>query len=190
MLFGLQRADRIDSRGASSRQVARECSDGEEDQRDHRKRDGIVRCDAEQVRGQPNRSGPRHRPRTNAPPRVGSTRPAGVIWVLEEALLSKARGGLDPHPAVRYALDVFDRSNGARAVGDVVQGIGISSRRFWELFRNEVGLSPKAFCRICRFNEVLRRIAADDCRLGRRRALVRLLRSGAFQSRLSCVCRT
>jgi transcriptional regulator GlxA family with amidase domain len=78
--------------------------------------------------------------------------------VLEEALLSKARDGLDRHPAVRYALDVFDRTNGARTVGDVVQGIGISSRRFWELFRNEVGLSPKAFCRIRRFNEVLTHI--------------------------------
>ena len=49
-------------------------------------------------------------------------------------------------------------TNGARTVGDVVQGIGISSRRFWELFRNEVGLSPKAFCRIRRFNAVLTHI--------------------------------
>jgi len=78
--------------------------------------------------------------------------------VLEEALLTTARGRFGRHPAVRYALDVFDRSNGARAVSDVVQGIGISSRRFWELFRSEVGLSPKAFCRIRRFNEVLRRL--------------------------------
>jgi len=78
--------------------------------------------------------------------------------VLEEALQTIARGRLDRHPAVRHALDVFDRSNGARAVTNVVQGIGISSRRFWELFRNEVGLSPKAFCRIRRFNEVLTQI--------------------------------
>jgi hypothetical protein len=55
--------------------------------------------------------------------------------ILEEALLLKARHGFDRHPAVRYALDVFDRSNGARAVSDVVQRIGISSRRFWEVFR-------------------------------------------------------
>ena len=78
--------------------------------------------------------------------------------ILEEALLAKARRALDRHAAVRYALEVFERSNGARAVGDVVEGTGISSRRFWELFRNEVGLSPKTFCRIRRFNEVLKRI--------------------------------
>ena len=87
-----------------------------------------------------------------------STTAESRFQVLEEALLSKARDGLDRHPAVRHALDVFDRTNGARTVGDVVQRIGISSRRFWELFRNEVGLSPKAFCRIRRFNEVLTHI--------------------------------
>ena len=78
--------------------------------------------------------------------------------ILEEALLTRARGSLDRHPAVRYALGMFESSNGARRVGDVVQRIGLSSRRFVELFRSEVGLSPKAFCRIRRFNEALRRI--------------------------------
>ena len=77
--------------------------------------------------------------------------------ILEEALRTRARG-LERHPAVRYALDAIDRSHGARAVGDVVHGIGISPRRFWELFRHEVGLSPKAFCRVRRFNDVLQRI--------------------------------
>jgi AraC-like DNA-binding protein len=77
---------------------------------------------------------------------------------LEEALLTAARGSFDRHPAVRYALAAFDRSNGALTVGDVVQRIGLSSRRFVELFQCEVGLSPKAFCRIRRFNEVLRRV--------------------------------
>ncbi len=73
--------------------------------------------------------------------------------ILERALLDRARDRLDCHPAVRYALNLFDRSNGARPVSDVVQGIGMSPRRFIELFRNQVGLSPKVFCRIRRFNE-------------------------------------
>lgn len=78
--------------------------------------------------------------------------------ILERALLDNARGQLDRHPAVRYALGLFDHSNGARPVSDVVRRIGISSRRFVELFWSEVGLSPKLFCRIRRFNETLRRI--------------------------------
>lgn len=78
--------------------------------------------------------------------------------LLEETLLTRARGRFDRNAAVRYALDVFDRSNGVRRVGDVIQRIGLSPRRFRELFRSEVGLSPKAFCRIRRFNEALKRI--------------------------------
>jgi AraC-like DNA-binding protein len=78
--------------------------------------------------------------------------------VLEEALRMAARGCFERHPAVRYALDAFDRSNGARPVGGVIERIGLSARRFGDLFRAEVGLSPKAFCRIRRFNTVLTRI--------------------------------
>ena len=78
--------------------------------------------------------------------------------ILERSLLDHARGQLDRHPAVRFALALFDDSQGARPVSDVVGRIGISSRRFVELFRSEVGLSPKLFCRIRRFNETLRRV--------------------------------
>jgi AraC-like DNA-binding protein len=78
--------------------------------------------------------------------------------VLQEAMLATARGRFERHAAVRYALDAFDRSNGAGPVAEVVQRLGLSPRRFSEVFRREVGLSPKAFCRIRRFNEVLTRI--------------------------------
>jgi AraC-like DNA-binding protein len=78
--------------------------------------------------------------------------------ILEEALLARARDRLAGHPSVRHALQLFERSEGARPVGDVVQRIGISPGRFIELFRSEVGLSPKLFCRIRRFNEALHRI--------------------------------
>jgi AraC-like DNA-binding protein len=84
--------------------------------------------------------------------------PEDRFRILERALLEHARDRLDRHPAVRYALGAFDRSKGARRVSDVVRRIGMSPRRFVELFRSEVGLSPKVFCRIRRFNEALRRI--------------------------------
>jgi AraC-like DNA-binding protein len=78
--------------------------------------------------------------------------------LLERTLLQKGADRLDGHPAVRYAIREFDRSNGSRPVNDVVQQIGMSSRRFVELFRRQVGLSPKVFCRIRRFNHALRQI--------------------------------
>jgi len=81
--------------------------------------------------------------------------------VLEETLLARARGHFERHPAMRYALDSFERSNGKRRVADVIQRIGLSPRRFRDLFLSEVGVSPKTFCRIRRFNEVLKRIELD-----------------------------
>jgi AraC-like DNA-binding protein len=87
-----------------------------------------------------------------------SETPEQRFRILEQTLLDRARGRFDRHPGVHYALALFDRSNGARPVGDVVQRIGISPRRFVDVFRSEVGLSPKLFCRIRRFNEALRRI--------------------------------
>jgi AraC-like DNA-binding protein len=87
-----------------------------------------------------------------------ATSPEQRFQILEHALLTRARGSLNRHPAVGYALRVFDGSNGTCPVSDVIQQTGLSSRRFVELFQSEVGLSPKAFCRIRRFNEVLRRI--------------------------------
>jgi AraC-like DNA-binding protein len=87
-----------------------------------------------------------------------ATTAAERFRILEQTLLTRTHGSLNRHPAVRHALALFDGSNGARRVDDVVQRIGLSSRRFVDLFRSEVGLSPKAFCRIRRFNEALRRI--------------------------------
>jgi AraC-like DNA-binding protein len=78
--------------------------------------------------------------------------------ILERTLLERMRGQPERHPAVSYALELIDRSRGTRPVGEVIQSIGISSRRFVELFRNQVGLSPKLFCRIRRFTEALREI--------------------------------
>jgi AraC-like DNA-binding protein len=77
---------------------------------------------------------------------------------VEQALLASRRDRLAPHRAVRYALAAFDGSPGAHRVDEVVARIGISSRRFADVFRSEVGLSPKAFCRVRRFNDVLTRI--------------------------------
>jgi len=78
--------------------------------------------------------------------------------ILEQALLGRARGRFDRHPAVTHAMALFDRSNGDISVGDAVRRTGLSQRRLVELFWNEVGLSPKRYCRVRRFNDVLRRI--------------------------------
>jgi AraC-like DNA-binding protein len=83
--------------------------------------------------------------------------PVERFRILEAALLERARGRLEAHPAVRYAVSMFDRC-ASIPVTTVVDRVGISQRHFVDLFRDEVGCSPKVFCRVRRFNDVLQRI--------------------------------
>ena len=62
------------------------------------------------------------------------------------------------HPAVAYALEQFTTTSNVR---EVVEQSGYSHRRFIELFRRTVGLTPKRYCRVLRFQQVLASVAAD-----------------------------
>ena len=89
---------------------------------------------------------------------VAASTPEAKLRVLEQALLEAARGTFDRHPAVAHALGVFHRAPGERTVRDVTEDTGLSARRFIDLFEKEVGLTPKLFCRVQRFQQVLRTI--------------------------------
>ena len=49
-----------------------------------------------------------------------------------------------------FALREFQGAAGVRTVADVSGKIGLSSRRFIQVFTDEVGLTPKLFCRVHR----------------------------------------
>jgi AraC-like DNA-binding protein len=68
--------------------------------------------------------------------------------------LQRARLG---HPAVRAAVDAL-RGQDAR-VADVANVVGLSHRRFVEVFEREVGVTPKLYARLQRFHRVKQRIA-------------------------------
>jgi len=70
------------------------------------------------------------------------------------ARLDRAR-----HPAVAYALRTIPR---LRTIAEATREIGMSERRFIATFTNEVGLTPKLYSRICRFQRVLRRVHAME----------------------------
>jgi AraC-like DNA-binding protein len=84
--------------------------------------------------------------------------PEAKLRVLEQALLDRARGAFERHPAVAYALGEFQATPGGRTVRDVKERTGLSARRFIDLFEREVGLTPKLFCRVQRFQGVLQQI--------------------------------
>jgi AraC-like DNA-binding protein len=101
-------------------------------------------------------------------PRAGQLRerllaaatPEARLRILERALLAQAAGRLDRHPAVAFALREFHGLPHTRAIADVTGRIGLSAKRFIQVFSGEVGLTPKLFCRIRRFQRALRRIDA------------------------------
>ncbi|HYR85206.1 MAG TPA: helix-turn-helix transcriptional regulator [Terriglobia bacterium] len=82
--------------------------------------------------------------------------------VLENWLLRIADRPLKHHPAVSFAIREFQNNPGLLTSADVAETVGFSQRRFIELFRNEVGLTPKLFCRVQRFQEVLGMIHKRD----------------------------
>jgi AraC-like DNA-binding protein len=73
--------------------------------------------------------------------------------VLEAALLQRMNVR-EQHPAVRFALAAFGGPVRHR-VADVTERTGLSARRFIDLFRAQVGMTPKMYCRLQRFQSVV-----------------------------------
>jgi AraC-like DNA-binding protein len=82
--------------------------------------------------------------------------------LLEKALLERLNERIELHAAVRYALGEFARVPHIRRVLEVSRETGLSRRRFAQLFREQVGLTPKLYCRLRRFQGVLRQIAVGS----------------------------
>ena len=85
---------------------------------------------------------------------------AAKFQVLESALVERVNQRLELHSAVQYALGEFARAPHIRSVLGVARETGLSRRRFAQLFREQVGLTPKLYCRLHRFQQVLRQIAS------------------------------
>jgi AraC-like DNA-binding protein len=83
--------------------------------------------------------------------------PHARFRILEAALLARLSGSPLRHPAVAYALAAIDAAP-MRTIGEITDRIGLSARRFIEIFTAQVGLTPKLYCRVRRFQEVLARV--------------------------------
>ncbi len=81
-----------------------------------------------------------------------------LLLNLERCLLEQLVRPPELHPAVGYALEQFRRSAHNGRVAAITEQIGLSPRRFIELFRQQTGLTPKVFCRVRRFQHALQAI--------------------------------
>ena len=91
-----------------------------------------------------------------------ASRPTERFELLELALLDHLVASWQPHYAVAFALDTFAQSESHKTVRELARSINLSERRFIEVFRNEVGLTPKLYSRIKRFEQVLAFVQHND----------------------------
>jgi AraC-like DNA-binding protein len=73
---------------------------------------------------------------------------------LEATLIERLRSSLRPHPAVLIALTRLTAPGSRTSIREVARQSGLSHRRFLTIFAADVGLSPKLFSRIRRFQHV------------------------------------
>jgi AraC-like DNA-binding protein len=78
--------------------------------------------------------------------------------LLERELVNRLRAVRRLHPAVAHALEVLPIGLN---VHEVVKETGYSHRRFIALFREEMGLTPKLFSRLLRFQRIMQQFALD-----------------------------
>ena len=81
-----------------------------------------------------------------------------MLATLERCMLQLLIRPPELHPAVAYALQQFAHPSFPARVNTVTGRIGLSSRRFIELFHRQVGLTPKVFCRVHRFQQALQTV--------------------------------
>ena len=78
--------------------------------------------------------------------------PQARFSILEQWLLMQARRPLLWRPALAFALGSLQTT---QTISEVVEQTGLSSRHFIQIFHEAVGLTPKQFARVKRFQEVL-----------------------------------
>jgi AraC-like DNA-binding protein len=91
-----------------------------------------------------------------------ATSTAQRFRLLEQALIDHLQRPLQRHPAVATALAAHERCTASMRTRELARVVGLSERRFIDVFRAEVGTSPKLFDRIQRFQRVLAQTRVAD----------------------------
>jgi len=84
--------------------------------------------------------------------------PEARFAALESWLLRRMRREAEPHPVVGYALARIHREPHLLTVADIQRKTGFSNKHFIHLFEKYVGVAPKTYLRIIKFQRVLAEI--------------------------------
>jgi AraC-like DNA-binding protein len=84
--------------------------------------------------------------------------PAEKVRCLERWLICLLRDGTCRSELVDHAMYLFRRKH--LSVGECARSVGVSERRLSQVFREEVGIAPKMWCRVHRFQAATRALHA------------------------------
>lgn len=93
---------------------------------------------------------------------AAETRLRIVEATLIERMLRFGRQHVPVHPVVHYALQAFGNVPDIRTVADVSREVKWSRRWFTQVFAENIGMTPKRYCRLLRFQNVVRQIASRE----------------------------
>lgn len=97
---------------------------------------------------------------------VQSSSPEARLEILESCIIELLQNRLGtsawkPHPAVQFALDQLGR-NPKHSIKDLARQSGWCERRFSQIFREQVGFTPKVWQRLRRFQHAVRELQAGQ----------------------------
>lgn len=88
--------------------------------------------------------------------------PMEKFRVLAGVLEKRLRERWVMQPAVAFGLQEFRIAPQMSSVLEVAREAGLSRRRFAQVFREQVGLTPKLYCRLVRFQQVVRQVRRGE----------------------------
>jgi AraC-like DNA-binding protein len=91
-------------------------------------------------------------------PMLEASTPAEKIRCLDRGLVTLLRDDSRRNVTVDHAIHLFN--NKGAGVTQCARSIGVSERHLSQIFREEVGMSPKLWCRIRRFQAIARNLHA------------------------------
>ncbi|WP_052568697.1 AraC family transcriptional regulator [Ktedonobacter racemifer] len=93
---------------------------------------------------------------------LAAATPQRQFSLLEQFLLSRLIGTREAHPAITFATQALHDVSSGQTISSIIEQIGIGQTRFLQVFREAVGLTPKQFYRVLRFQEALRRLEQES----------------------------
>lgn len=90
------------------------------------------------------------------------TSPLKQVKCLEQFLLGSLEVSDSVHPVVTFTSQKLQSSFYQDRISELAESFGLSPKRFTDIFQKEVGITPKLFSRIGRFQQILTRINSNQ----------------------------